>query len=316
MARYSGICYNKSNNLLSSIMTNEIVVLDTSVLAHAIHDGIMNSGVLDRRDSLASPGEGQLISFDTKLVESLVISQVGWLQSCAWLGELTGYMTPSVVWTFDVKDYQGCYWRNHYLRDFLIDYKAGRRSKSELFITIMRTIQNTIDRQGWMKLAKEGYEGDDFAGALVSRNRYLGSYNYLTLLTIDTDWLGLVGSDCRWLSSDVRWVPRVRHNLTRVNIWAKKRWGIELESPSDLWNYKADTGDASDKLPPGSPIGVIDLLNPTSEYNILNDPDICHQVDEILTNPKQFRAPDAIKCQKFMRRYGIAVCVPKFLQDS
>ena len=196
------------------------------------------------------------------------------------------------LWVLDKKDSRyGGYWRHeHLLDEYGIVYKTGRTKKSE---TVAK-LPEFFRQQGYPYIQTEGLEADDLAGLVC---RLCSSDDRLpkriTLLTLDTDWLGLITNPSEFSSypessssykhylnsgMTVDWYsispfkPRYRHNADMINRWLKRRkYSQTVKAPSELWDIKAEYGDKSDSLPPNSPIGVIDLLEPSLDP--LADPD-------------------------------------------
>jgi hypothetical protein len=139
-----------------------------------------------------------------------------------------------------------------------VAYKGGRKFPEYRFNWLRTYVRNLLQEQGVHLWASEGYEADDYAAAFV--RSAVARDRPMTLLTVDTDWLGLVSSDVQWVCMS-GFSPRIRQGLAGLNEWAKARLGETFDTPTDLWEYKAKHGDKSDNLPAGSPIGVIDLLN-------------------------------------------------------
>jgi len=149
-----------------------------------------------------------------------------------------------------------------------ICYKGGRKQVSAFQSLLRIVMRESVDKNGWTFLGVKGYEADDVAACVVA---LMDGIDYVWLLTIDTDWLGLVSDSVGWFNL-ATYEPRVRASLTTVNQWSQARLGTTFETPRDIWDYKAKVGDASDKLPIFSPIEVIDLLNPPTEHKLWLQP--------------------------------------------
>jgi len=174
---------------------------------------------------------------------------------------LCGCYFPStnIVLALDMK-VDGGYWRHEYLKDFGINYKAGRKEKRKRWFKIADVFTDTAAALGVPIIGFPGYEADDVA-ALIA-----WLHPNVDLFTVDTDWLQLVdtGRNTRWLNS-ARWAPRLRDNIDAINTWGKLG---KLKYPRQIIDIKVEEGDKSDNLPPGSPREVIDLMNPPDEFNL------------------------------------------------
>lgn len=186
--------------------------------------------------------------------------------------------------TVVVADDSPPYWRadyvaNHY-RDLGIEgpaYKGGRPTKEPEWFEVEEAGKSYLTQPGspfrWLRIP--GYEADDLAGAIVRATEGLGRRVYLH--TVDTDWLGLVSERVTWFNMGP-WTPRKRGPLEALR-WAYKTWEIIALKPSDIWWLKQAYGDSSDNLLPGSPIEVISLLEPPSQYDPLKThPGLIEQV--------------------------------------
>lgn len=148
-----------------------------------------------------------------------------------------------------------------------IKYKGGRKLATSRFKKIKKLIYKWLDALGAKQLEAEGYEADDMAAALVQHNADKGNPWSILLLTVDTDWLGLINPNVTWACM-AGFAPVVRDRLETVNIWAEARLKTKLTHWRDIWTIKGEQGDKSDNLPPsaGLLLPVIDLLNPPDHH--------------------------------------------------
>ena len=149
-----------------------------------------------------------------------------------------------------------------------IKYKAGRKFPDPGFTRLKEAIKRYCHRSGWNTLEYRGYEADDIAAAIVATNP---ASDDVILATVDSDWLGLVSPNVTWFCLG-GYTPRVRASIEDINQWRARKKDRLLEAPSDLWGAKTVEGDASDNLPPGTPLEVIDLFHPPQEYDLKADP--------------------------------------------
>ena len=150
------------------------------------------------------------------------------------------------------------YWRHVYEPE----YKGGRKSKPDQWQMITSSGYEAAEKLG-IPIVKEVFmEADDLIAQYV-RDRLSYNISGLAIWTVDTDLLQLVSSDdpCPVVWYNTPYAPYYRDEKTAKEYWLK-RWKHQLSHPSEIAAYKAKNGDASDNLPPGTDIGLIDLLQP------------------------------------------------------
>lgn len=278
------------------------VVIDFSVLGFAMEEAL--------RPLMTTPSYNELNSQEqTTFLENVVGAQMEYLSSLMFMGD-DRPEEYQLIFVSDNK-ISGRYWRHDYLeredvieqrrqrvfddydarvlhhlesKDILVGYKGrkprkptykaeiaykGGRKEVGHFQSLLRVVmKGCIQQHGWSFLGVRGYEADDIAATLVHLNN---GKDAVYLLTVDTDWLGLIGDNVTWFCTS-GYAPRLRYNVQTLNIWAQHRLKTVFDSPSDLWVHKALYGDACDNLPPFSPIEVIDLLNPPDAYKLWLNP--------------------------------------------
>ena len=193
-------------------------------------------------------------------------------------------------------------------KDLGIHYKAGRKFPTYEFTKIKKLVLETIKERNWSLLGQKGYEADDVAACIVKVNSELEDPNKLLLLTIDSDWIGLINQDTSWYCMH-GWFPRLRSNLDNCNVWAEKRLGGRLETFRDIWDIKGQKGDKSDNIPPsaGVLLPVIDLLTPPEEYRLWEQP-IASDIKDLLEYPK-YRSMDATRALEYIYSTGVNACI-------
>jgi hypothetical protein len=203
------------------------------------------------------------------------------------------YMTESKVVQSAWQDYAESKGVN--LEDIPTTYKGHRGAKTENFWFILN--------EGWDYCSKyygihshEGYEADDFAGAIYRASRDnkedLVHKRQILLSTLDRDWSQLVDESHRVYFANTR-IPfpseKIQERLVGeygVKEHTMHKMGYDLDHPKNLAEYKVLHGDMGDNLPPGSPKCLFDLCDANSDWNIeavypnypslletLNDPD-------------------------------------------
>lgn len=231
------------------------------------------------------------------LLTSLIYGQLYYVGSLDFMGD-DRPEEYRIVYVMDTKA-RGKYWRHDYLlstqsiadRQTRMDakprkqtaegikYKSGRKVHSALNSLIRREMKRIVQAEpSWDLLTFPLYEADDIAGALV---KMCDGDRYIWLLTIDTDWMGLISDSVGWFCL-YGYNPRVRNSIETFNIWATSRLKTTFDKPQDIYAYKALHGDRSDGLPVLSPIEVIDLLNPPSDYCLWDIPETRKALQEVL----------------------------------
>lgn len=148
----------------------------------------------------------------------------------------------------------------------------------------------------------EGYEADDFAGAIyrASRDRKddLVHRRQVLLSTIDRDWSQLVDESHRVFFANTR-IPfpneKIQERLVGefgVKEHTKHRMGYDLDHPRNLADYKVLHGDMGDNLPPGSPKCLFDLCDANPDWNIEAVYPKYENLIEDLNNPEPNARPD------------------------
>jgi hypothetical protein len=155
-------------------------------------------------------------------------------------------------------------------------YKGNRRDKDDNFYQIVEI--------GWEYATKyfpcykeEGYEADDWAGAIYrySRDSRKTCHDRQILLsTIDRDWSQLVDESHKVFWANTRYPgpkEKIQERLAgedQVLLHTQMKLGVDIESPRFLAHAKQEQGDLGDNLPPGSPLEYFDLCEPHPKYKI------------------------------------------------
>jgi 5'-3' exonuclease len=253
--------------------------------------------------------------------EGVVNANLAVIQSGAWLGVLRQDAPLQTVFLMDTKPY----WRADYLKspEFVgasveqkkknankdgVAYKTGRKFPSHELTKVKKLVYGCLKSQGWLRIGQPGYEADDCAAGIVQVNKALGEPHRIILLTIDTDWLGLVSEHVSWVSS-VRYFPQVRADVESINIWAEKKLG-KITQPTDIWLKKSEQGDKSDNIPGWGDIvlPVIDLFNPPEQYKLWEQEPFRTTVEDYLLYPRTSRTvsqEEAERAYEYLRKTGI-----------
>lgn len=211
------------------------------------------------------------------------------------------------VWLIDSKPY----WKSMYEPE----YKSHRRrpliqNENALYL-------NTIKSKA-SHLAFDQFEADDIAGAIARLP--LDQYDRVFFLTVDSDWLGLLDKEGK------RYCINPCGNSARVkNAWSAFQWytsKYQKESekrkkespyrfkrwsnfvPSEIFLYKTAFGDVSDNLPQGTCRGLIDLLNPVTDYDLLNYPEYANHILDIVQNTDSKPITGSQTFLNYYRKWG------------
>ena len=163
------------------------------------------------------------------------------------------------------------YWRHQEFPQ----YKGNRKHASGLLNRVRALTLSVWNRNRLPLFFEGGFEADDFASCFVNNFKD----NFFALLTVDSDWSGLVGENCIWLDTYCGKHPR-KNPLHQANMLDSDRVltrfnshkdfaNYPLDKPSDIYIAKHFLGDKSDNIPAGNVVdfGIIDLLNPNRKID-------------------------------------------------
>lgn len=162
------------------------------------------------------------------------------------------------------------------LKEQAVGYKGNRRSKDNNFYMV--TEIGWEYATGYFPCFKEeGYEADDWAGAIyrISRDTTGVCHDRQILLsTIDRDWSGLVDESHKVFWANTRYPgpkERIQERLAgedQVILHTEIKLGAKIDHPREIFRAKHEQGELSDNLPPGSPLEYIDLSEAHPKYQI------------------------------------------------
>lgn len=160
-------------------------------------------------------------------------------------------------------------------------YKGNRRDKDDNFYRVVEI--------GWEYATKyfpcfkeEGYEADDWAGAIYrysKKSKGVCHDRQVLLSTIDRDWSQLVDESHRVFWANTRYPgakEKIQERLAgedQVLLHTEMKLGVKIESPRFLAHAKQEQGDLGDNLPPGSPLEYFDLCEAHPKYTVEKLPD-------------------------------------------
>ena len=184
------------------------------------------------------------------------------------------------------------------------NYKGTRGEKSEEFwfcYNICRDYATTY----FPFFEAEGYEADDFAGAVyrLSRDSYEESIvkrRQIFLATLDRDWSMCTDEAHKIYFANTRY-PRANEKIQErlvgnqgVIEHTAHKMGFEISHPSQLAAKKVLFSDEGDNLPKGTPVELFDLCEPHLQYNIDKEP-VWEELAECCNDPKANDRPDHLE---------------------
>ena len=180
------------------------------------------------------------------------------------------------------------------VEDIPTGYKGNRRSKDDDFYKI-HEIGWEYAQKYFPCFKQEGYEADDWAGALYrtvrdTDDKVLRERQKL-MYTIDRDWSGLVDENMNLWWANTRYPgprERIQERLAgedQVILHTKMKLGFDIEHPLEIFAAKAEAGELGDNLPPGAPIEYIDLSETHPKY-VLEKCDQWDSFVEAISNPE------------------------------
>ncbi|MEM9451545.1 MAG: hypothetical protein AAGA75_23845 [Cyanobacteria bacterium P01_E01_bin.6] len=260
----------------------KLFIIDTSVVAHLMCSRLCQYTLSDEEREL------------------YVKASLHWINALGMIPYFADAQECHCIWAMDSKPY----WRSRILPTY-----KGNRSPSSHEVSLVLDIVRELNFQ---TIEFTGYEADDIAAlfcAVYHRRPIRSTWESINLLTIDTDWQGLVSDGITWMDINGH-EPRVR-NIDALYQWFEgkhakqpKKWqqayplpSVSEFRPSNIWQWKSVVGDRSDNLPPGSPIGLIDLYQPPDEFRLWADSAIVQKIEQTirrLTKPT-YSATDMTK---------------------
>lgn len=164
-------------------------------------------------------------------------------------------------------------------------YKGTRKPRTEDLKRIVSSVYDAVQNSAYPLLKTSGYEADDQAALMCRLNEKAGFYHDVLLLTVDSDWLGLVSDTVSWYCMH-GYKPRLRSNVAQINDWlVNVKKSSPIEKPSDIWAEKVKKGDSADNLPKGTPIELFDLYNPPNEFKLWEQLNPTANAIEALASP-------------------------------
>ena len=218
-----------------------------------------------------------------------VEASLRWIHSLGMMPYFADAQGCHCIWAMDSKPY----WRSLYFPD----YKATRPKTTEGISYIF----DIFSKLSLPHLCIAGYEADDIAAlfCVLFRQRPLRSaWQCMYLLTIDSDWQGLITDGITWVDVNNH-EPRIRDE-ERVYDWfvtqyfkQPKKWQHEWPlpdqhafHPTDIWRWKAVVGDRPDNLPPGAEPWLINLYEPHPDHVLWRCPDIVKEARQLIDTAK------------------------------
>lgn len=190
------------------------------------------------------------------------------------------------------------------------NYKGTRGEKSDEFYFVYNICRDYATSY-FPFFEVEGYEADDFAGAVYrlsrdSNEEEIVRQRQIFLATLDRDWSQCVDEAHKIYFANTRYPfpnEKIQERLVGnegVIEHTAHRMGYEITHPSQLAEFKVLHSDMGDNLPKGTPKGLFDLCEPHPEFNVdkesvwgelkesCNNPDANMRVDHFEQTLRQF----------------------------
>ena len=183
-------------------------------------------------------------------------------------------------------------------------YKGTRGEKTEEFWFVYNICRDYA-KTYFPFFEAEGYEADDFAGAIYrlsrdSNKKTIVRKRQIFLATLDRDWSMCVDEAHKIYFANTRY-PRANEKIQErlvgnagVIEHTQYKLGHEISHPSELSAKKSLESDMGDNLPKGTPVELFDLCEPHPEYNIDKHP-IWESLKECCNDPKANDRPDHLE---------------------
>ena len=190
------------------------------------------------------------------------------------------------------------------------NYKGTRGEKSDEFYFVYNICRDYATSY-FPFFEVEGYEADDFAGAVYrlsrdSNEEEIVRRRQIFLATLDRDWSQCVDEAHKIYFANTRYPfpnEKIQERLVGnegVIEHTAHRMGYDITHPSQLAEFKVLHSDMGDNLPKGTPKGLFDLCEPHPEFNVdkesvweelkesCNNPDANMRVDHFEQTLRQF----------------------------
>jgi hypothetical protein len=195
------------------------------------------------------------------------------------------------------------------------DYKGTRGEKTEEFYFVYNICRDYATSY-FPFFEANGYEADDFAGAVYRLSRdsdkdALVHKRQIFLCSLDRDWSQLVDEAHKVYFANTRYPfpnEKIQERLVGnegVIEHTAHRMGFDITHPSQLASFKVLHSDMGDNLPKGTPIELFDLCEPHPEFNLDKEP-IWESLKESCNDPKANDRPDHL--EQTLRQFA-KICV-------
>ncbi|MGL5074790.1 MAG: hypothetical protein ACRDBG_02965, partial [Waterburya sp.] len=158
-----------------------------------------------------------------------------------------------IVVGLDKRDSNNEYWRHEYLPE----YKGQRKEKSPEFHLCYKSGRSIVEELHLDSYELDGLEFDDTAAIFSRLQRQTNALKRLVLYTIDSDLLQLVNDEFNiefYTPRKPKKNERIQNQLRtekEVLEYADFHFRDKIESPKDIAQRKATTGERADNIPVG-----------------------------------------------------------------
>ncbi len=207
-----------------------------------------------------------------------------------------------------------CEKRGKSIDEISLKYKGNRTTeRNDKFYQVVE-IGWQYATEYFPSFKQEGYEADDWAGAIYRLSKYkLGVCRdrQILLSTVDRDWSGLVDESCNIYWANTR-KPREKEAIQerlagedQVILHTKMKMKKDISHPLEIFQAKHEYGELGDNLPPGAPIEYIDLSIPHPKYNIESLPQYPDLVQRVNDPNPNMRWDHYESANKALKKIGL-----------
>ena len=174
------------------------------------------------------------------------------------------------------------------------NYKGTRGDKTDEFYFVYNICRDYAISY-FPFFEAEGYEADDFAGAVYRLSRdsseeTIVRRRQIFLATLDRDWSQCVDETHKIYFANTRYPfpnEKIQERLVGnegVIEHTAHRMGYDITHPSQLATFKVLHSDMGDNLPKGTPIELFDLCEPHPDFNVDKE-SVWEELKESCNNP-------------------------------
>ena len=236
----------------------KLAIFDTNCLAHKCVRSAHSAGLSE---------EDERIYYTTVIM---------WADALGFVPKLRDRDDVTSCWITDSKPY----WRTKYK----LDYKGNRKKRTDEVKTSLDIFEQCFELADIPLLGIPQYEADDIAGAIVKLwEKSQRNFDELFLVTVDSDWQGLVVDDSVCWLNLLNYAPRARRtpevyqwlvkDYNKSPKYKKKAWELPSFydfSSAQIWEWKGVSGDKADNIEAADGHWLTDLFEQPPQWNLAN----------------------------------------------